>query len=110
MRGEGSELRNGAMRILEMKCLIRGNARSKSSRRRRQLPPYERVGHYAPHDRIGDVEHEAGHPLSVAFVSQAADRVLPPVQNSIGTCTYELARHLADRGCAVTVFALARDG
>ncbi len=33
--------------------------------------------------------------MKIAFVSQPRDAVVPPVQNSIGIWTYEVARHLA---------------
>jgi len=41
--------------------------------------------------------------MKIAFVSQPFDGVLPPRQNSIGLCTYELARRLA-RTCDVIVY------
>jgi glycosyltransferase involved in cell wall biosynthesis len=35
--------------------------------------------------------------MRVAFVNQAIDRILPPIQNSVGACTYGLGGALADR-------------
>ena len=34
--------------------------------------------------------------MKIAFVNQPFDRILPPLQNSIGICTYGLARSLAN--------------
>jgi len=34
--------------------------------------------------------------MRIAFVNQPFDRILPPLQNSIGICTYGLARALAN--------------
>src|SRR5690348_12629953 len=34
--------------------------------------------------------------MKIAFVNQPFDRILPPLQNSIGVCTYGLARALAN--------------
>ncbi|HXE13957.1 MAG TPA: glycosyltransferase family 4 protein [Bryobacteraceae bacterium] len=43
--------------------------------------------------------------MKIAFVSQPMDVVLPPYQNSIGACTYGLARALA-KSCEVVVYGL----
>lgn len=43
--------------------------------------------------------------LKVAFISQCWDSPLPPKQNSVGACTYGLARPLAEC-CEVIVYAL----
>ena len=50
-------------------------------------------------------ERAAGEPdhLRVAFVNQAIDRILPPLQNSVGACTYGLAGALAPNA-DVTVY------
>jgi len=37
-----------------------------------------------------------GTSMKIAFVNQPFDRILPPLQNSIGICTYGLARSLAN--------------
>jgi glycosyltransferase involved in cell wall biosynthesis len=42
--------------------------------------------------------------VKVALVSQPIDRIVPPVQTSIGACTYGLARALAPH-CDVVVYA-----
>ncbi len=41
--------------------------------------------------------------LRVAFVNQAIDRVLPPLQNSVGGCTWGLGGALAEHA-DVTVY------
>ncbi len=46
--------------------------------------------------------------MKIAFVSQAIDRIVPPNQNSVGTCTLGAARKLA-RYADVLVYAL-KDG
>lgn len=43
--------------------------------------------------------------MKIAFVNQPLDIVLPPYQNSVGACTYGLARALA-KSCEVLVYAL----
>lgn len=43
--------------------------------------------------------------MKIAFVSQPMDVVLPPYQNSVGACTYGLARALA-KSCEVVVYGL----
>lgn len=47
--------------------------------------------------------------MKIAIVNQYCDLILPPVQNSVGACTYGVARHLA-READVQVFGLAQDG
>jgi glycosyltransferase involved in cell wall biosynthesis len=42
--------------------------------------------------------------MRVAFVNQPIDRVLPPIQNSVGACTYGLGGALAER-VDLTVYA-----
>jgi len=43
--------------------------------------------------------------VRVGFVNQPIDRVLPPVQTSVGACTYGLARSLASSDDDVIVYA-----
>lgn len=43
--------------------------------------------------------------LKIAFVNQYCDSMLPPLQNSVGACTYGMARPLADC-CDVIVYGL----
>ncbi|HEX6545370.1 MAG TPA: glycosyltransferase family 4 protein [Bryobacteraceae bacterium] len=43
--------------------------------------------------------------MKIAFVSQPLDVVFPPYQNSVGACTYGLARALA-KSCEVVVYGL----
>jgi glycosyltransferase involved in cell wall biosynthesis len=47
--------------------------------------------------------------LKVAIVNQPIDSILPPIQSSIGACTYGAARSLA-RECDVTVYGLREVG
>jgi glycosyltransferase involved in cell wall biosynthesis len=46
--------------------------------------------------------------MKVAFVNQPIDTILPPGQNSVGACTYNVA-HILARSCDVVVYGL-RDG
>lgn len=47
--------------------------------------------------------------LKIAIVNQYCDLILPPVQNSVGACTYGIAPRLATEA-EVQVFGLAQDG
>ncbi|MEM8730828.1 MAG: glycosyltransferase family 4 protein [Pseudomonadota bacterium] len=47
--------------------------------------------------------------MKIAIVNQYCDLILPPVQNSVGACTYGIARHLA-KEADVQVFGLVQDG
>ena len=46
--------------------------------------------------------------LKIAVVSQYCDAIIPPLQNSVGACTYGIARPLADC-CDVLVYGLKQD-
>lgn len=50
-------------------------------------------------------EKQSGQRLKIAFVNQYCDTILPPRQNSIGACTYGIARPLAEC-CNVIVYGL----
>jgi glycosyltransferase involved in cell wall biosynthesis len=41
--------------------------------------------------------------MKIAFVNQPADRIIPPIQSSIGACTYGISRPLA-QDCSVIVY------
>jgi len=47
--------------------------------------------------------------MKIAIVNQYCDIILPPVQNSVGACTYGIARRLATEA-EVQVFGLTHDG
>lgn len=47
--------------------------------------------------------------MKIAIVNQYCDTILPPVQNSVGACTYGIAQRLA-KEAEVQVFGLTHDG